>query len=210
MHSKSSSIFVAFLGAILIGIASFAVQAQTADDYVASATVPDQSPASRDKGLRDALTIVLGRAGGPQATGARIAPILAKPDLLVQQFDFGNNDKGEQQIIVTFDQAAVDAALKAQGLAVWGVNSGPVDDVAVSISGITTPRSYARVLSYLRSQPGMKNVSIIVFAENTMHLRVRSEGGAARLAGALSVGGVLKRLDSGETRELAYALASRS
>ena len=200
---------MALLGAILLGIASFGAQAQTADDYIASATVPDQSPASRDKGLRETLTTVLGRAGGPQATGARIAPILAKPDVLVQQFDFGNNDKGELQIIVTFNQAAVDAALKAQGLAVWGVNAGPVDDVAVSISGITTPRSYARVLSSLRTQPGMKNVVITVFAENTMHLRIRNEGGAPRLAGALSVGGLLKRLDNGEGREMAFVLTKQ-
>lgn len=206
MHAKS----ISFIGAILLGIASFGAQAQTADDYIASAPVPDQTPASRDKGLRDALTAVLGRAGGPQATGAKIAPILAKPDVLVQQFDFGNNDKGELLIIVTFNQAAVDSALKAQGLAVWGVNAGPVDEVAVTISGITTPRSYARVLNYLRTQPGMKSVSVAVFAENTMHLRIRNEGGAARLAGALSVGGMLKRLDNGETHELAYALANRS
>lgn len=206
MHAKS----ILFIGAILLGIASFGAQAQTADDYVASAPVADQSPASRDKGLRDALAIVLGRAGGPQATGSKIAPLLAKPDLLVQQFDFGNNDKGEMLIIVTFNQAAVDAALKAQGLAVWGVNAGPVDEVAVSISGITTPRTYARVLNYLRTQPGLKNISVVVFAENTMHLRIRNEGGAARLAGALSVGGLLKRLDNGETRELTYAVANRS
>lgn len=201
---------LALLGAIVLGTASFGAQAQTADDYVASAPVPDQTPASRDKGLREALSTVLGRAGGPQATAARIAPILLKPDLLVQQFDFGSNDKGEMQIIVTFNQAAVDAALKAQGLAVWGVNAGPVDEVAVSVSGITTPRSYARVLNYLRAQPGMKSVWVAVFAENTLHLRIRNEGGAARLVGALSVGGVLKRLDNGDTRELAYALASRS
>jgi hypothetical protein len=206
MHAKSASIFLALLGAILLGIATFSAQAQTADDYVASAVVPDQSPASRDKGLRDALSIVLGRVGGAQATGAKVTPLLAKPDALVQQFDFGNNDKAEMLIIVTFNQPAVDAALKAQGLAVWGVNTSPVDDVAVSISGITTPRGYARVLSYLRTQPGMKNVSVTVFAENTMHLRIRNEGGAARLTGALSIGNVLKRLDNGETRELAYAL----
>jgi hypothetical protein len=206
MHAKSASIFLALLGAILLGIATFSAQAQTADDYVASAAVPDQSPASRDKGLRDALSVVLSRAGGAQATGVKVAPLLAKPDAFVQQFDFGNNDKGELLIIVTFNQPAIDAALKAQGLAVWGVNVGPVDEVAVSISGITTPRAYARVLSYLRAQPGMKNVSVAVLAENTMHLRIRNEGGAARLAGALSVGTVLKRLDNGETRELAYAL----
>lgn len=194
------------MGAILLGIATFSAQAQTADDYIASAPVTGQSPASRDKGLRDALSIVLARAGGAQATGPRVAPLLAKPDLLVQQFDYGNNDKNELLIIVTFSQAAVDAALKAQGFAVWGVNAGPVDDVAVSISGISSPRSYARVLGYLRTQPGMKNVSVTVFAENTMHLRIRSEGGAARLAGALSVGGLLKRLDNGDARELAYAL----
>ncbi len=197
---------MALLGAILLGIATFSTQAQTADDYVASAPVADQSPASRDKGLRDALGIVLGRAGGAQATGAKVAPLLAKPELLVQQFDFGNNDKGELLIIATFNQAAVDAALKAQGLAVWGVSAGPVDDVSVSISGITSPRAYARALNYLRTQPGMKNVSVTVFAADTMHLRIRNEGGAARLAGALSVGGVLKRLDNGETHELSYAL----
>lgn len=206
MHAKSASIFLALLAAILLGIATFSAQAQTADDYVASAAVADQSPASRDKGLRDALSIVLSRVGGAQATGAKVAPLLARPDALVQQFDFGNNDKNEMLIIVTFNQPAVDAALKAQGLAVWGISAGPVDDVAVSISGITTPRGYARVLNYLRAQPGMKSVSVTVFAADTMHLRIRNEGGAARLAGALSVGGMLKRLDNGETRELAYAL----
>jgi hypothetical protein len=197
---------LALLGAILLGIATFGAQAQTADDYVASAVVADQTPASRDKGLREALSVVLGRAGGAEATGARIAPLLSKPDLLVQQFDFSNNDKGEMLIIVTFNQVAVDAALKAQGFAVWGVNAGPVDEVAISVSGVTTPRAYARALNYLRAQPGMKNISVTVFAENTMHLRIRNEGGAQRLAGALSVGNVLKRLDNGGTAEMAYVL----
>ena len=110
------------------------------------------------------------------------------------------------QITVTFDQAAVDAALKAQGLPVWGIASGPVDEVSVSIGGITTPRAYARVLDYLRNQPGIKTVSMVAFAVDTMHLRIRSEGGAARLAGALSVGNVLKPGDSSDPRELAYRL----
>ena len=202
MHAKSLS----FLGAILLGIATFSAQAQTADDYIASAPVTDQSSASRDKGLRDALSIVLGRAGGAQATGAKIAPLLAKPEVLTQQFDFGTNDKGELLIIVTFNQTAVDAALKAQGIAVWGVSTATVDDVGLSISGVTTLRGYSRVLNYLRTQPGMKNVAVTVFAANTMHLRIRNEGGAARLAGALSVGGLLKRVDNGDGREMAYTL----
>jgi hypothetical protein len=197
---------MSLLAAILLGIATFGVQAQTADDYIANATVPDQTPTARDKGLRDALAIVLARAGGAQATGARVAPLLLKPDVLVQQYDYGNNDKGDLQIIVTFDQAAVDNALKAQGLAVWGINAGPVDDVAISVSGIASPRAYARALSYLRAQSGMKTVAVTVLAANTMHLRVRNEGGAARLSGALSVGGVLKRIDNGDNRELAYVL----
>ena len=202
MQAKSLSL----LTAILLGIATFGARAQTAEDYVASAVVPDQSPASRDKGLRDTLAMVLSRAGGPQATGARISALMVKPDVLVEQYDYGNNDKGELQIIVTFNQAAVDGALKAQGLAVWGISAGPVDEVAISISGVHSPRAYARALSYLRTQPGMKSVAVSVFAGDTLYLRIRNEGGAARLSGALSVGGVLKRLDNGETRELAYAL----
>ena len=202
MQAKSLSL----LAAILLGVAAFGAQAQTADDYIATAVVPDQSPASRDRGLRDTLTTVLTRAGGAQATGARISPLLVKPDVLVEQYDYGNNEKGELQIIVTFNQAAVDGALKAQGLAVWGITAGPVDDVALSIRGVNTPRAYARALNYLRTQPGMKSVSVTVLAGDTLHLRVRNEGGSARLVGALSVGNVLTRLDNGDPRELAYAL----
>ncbi|PTU32876.1 DUF2066 domain-containing protein [Stenotrophobium rhamnosiphilum] len=202
MHAKSLSL----LAAILLGSATFGAQAQTADDYISSAVVTDQSPASRDKGLRDSLSIVLTRVGGAKATGAKVALLLARADAFVQQFDYNNNDKGELLIIATFDQPAVDAALKSLGFAVWGINTSPVDDVALSISGITNPRAYARALNYLRALPGMKNVSVLVLAGDVVYLRLRSEGGAARLTGALSVGGVLKRLDKGDTRELAYAL----
>lgn len=202
MLAKSLSL----LASIALGLASLSVQAQTADDYIATAVVPDQSAPSRDKGLRDTLSTVLTRAGGPQASGAKVAHLLLKPDVLVEQYDYGYNDKNELMIIVTFNQPAVDAALKAQGLAVWGISTGPVDDVAVSIRGITSPRAYARTLSYMRAQPGMKNLSVTVLAGDTLYLRIRNEGGAARLIGALSVGNVLTRLDNGETRELAYAL----
>lgn len=202
MHAKSLSL----LAAILLGSATFGAQAQTADDYISSAVVTDQSPASRDKGLRDSLGIVLTRVGGAKATGPKVALLLARADAFVQQFDYNNNDKGELLIIATFDQPAVDAALKSLGFAVWGISTSPVDDVALSINGITNPRAYARALNYLRALPGMKNIAVLVLAGDTLYLRLRSEGGAARLTGALSVGSVLKRLDKGDTRELAYAL----
>jgi hypothetical protein len=193
------------LAATMLGLAASAAQAQTAEDYSASVVVADQGAEARDQGLREALGIVASRVSGtPLST--RAAPVLARPATLVQQYSYGNNDKGELLLVASFDPHAVDAALKAQGLPVWGINAAASEDIALSISGVTTPRAYARALGYVRGLPGVKGVSVSALDGNVLHLRLRSEGGAARLAGAFSVGGVLKRQDSTDPRESSFAL----
>jgi hypothetical protein len=193
------------LAAAILGFAAIAARAQTAEDYSASVVVADQGAAALDQGLREALGIVAGRVSGTPLS-SRAAPVLAHPGTLVQQYSYGNNDQGELLLVASFDPRAVDAALKAQDLPVWGINAAASEDIMLSISGVTTPRAYAHVLSYLRAQPGVKSVSISALDGNVLHLHLRSEGGAARLTGAFSVGGVLKRQDSSDPRESSFAL----
>lgn len=160
-------------------------------DYSARVPVADQTAATRDAALRNALREVLGRVSGePQS--ADLLPILPRAAALVQQYSYETGEAG-LELVAAFDGRAVDKALREQGLPVWGVYAGIVQEIRVSVSGVQDAAGYARALTQLRSQPGVKSLAVSAVHGARLELRMRVEGGADRLAGALSVGRVLAR-----------------
>ncbi|HVT34289.1 MAG TPA: DUF2066 domain-containing protein [Nevskiaceae bacterium] len=195
-----------FLSAMSALLLAFAAAAQTFDDYQAVVPVPNQSPEARDQALRDALVSVLTQVSGTGAIApGRIAPVLAHPETLVRSVGYETGTNGALNLIAQFTPDAVDNTLKQLGLPVHGVLAGGLQDVTLRVSGISSAHGYGRVLSHLRAQPGVKNVSVLAAEGDALIATVSAEGGAARLAGALAVGGVLKR-DPAEPNVMAFVL----
>lgn len=90
--------------------------------YEASVAVPDQSPQQRDPALRRALHSVLVRVTG-QRDPAVAASIVDRASGLVQGYGYEAAPSGTGlRLRAQFDSRAVDAALRALGLPVWGAN----------------------------------------------------------------------------------------
>jgi hypothetical protein len=93
--------------------------------YEARVPVTDQNPGQREQALRQALSMVLVRL-----TGSRVLPdsaaaqqILGKASSLVQGYGYETAETGTGLVLhAQFDPRAVQAALRAQGLPVWGDN----------------------------------------------------------------------------------------
>lgn len=179
---------------LLLGC-SLTAQAQGLDAYEGRAAVEDQTPAKRDKALREALAQVLARVSGDPRivmTG-RTAAILARANTLLRSVGYDNSDKSQTLLVAEFDPAAVENALKQAGLPVWGVLAGGVEEVALSVHAVESPRDYARAMAAFQGLPGVKSLVVTDTEGGNLHLRLQVEGGSGRLAGALSVGNVLKR-----------------
>ena len=191
----------------LLALPALPLQAQVLDQYQATVKVENQGAAARDKALREALSGVLARVSGQPdlSTSGRTAPILARANALVRSVSYVPDEQNGLQLQAVFEPAAVDSALKQQGLPVHGVVGATLESVTLTVSGIGSPEDYARVLAHVRGLPGVKNVGVTVAAGDSLGLSLRAEGGAARLAGALGVSGILRR-NSGEGSELNYTL----
>ena len=104
-----------------------------------------------------------------------------------------------------FDPAALDTALQQSGFPVFGVYSGNGADVTFTVSGLASPRDYARTVGHLRGQSGIKALSVLRSAGGTLELRARVEGGLPGLNQTLMNSSVLSR-ESGEQALAAYRL----
>lgn len=186
---------------LFILLAAPVLQAQILDEYQATAKVDNQGAAARDKALREALSSVLARISGQPAINAsgRTGPILARASAMIRSVSYQSTDDDTLQLVAVFNPDAVDSALKQQGLPVHGVTSGASEQLRLSIAGISNAQDYARVMTYLGDQPGVKNLTVAMAGADTLVVNLRADGGAARLAGALSVGGVMRR--EGEVAE---------
>lgn len=90
--------------------------------YEASVVVPDQSPQHRDPALRRALQSVLVRVTG-QRDPVAAASVVERASVLVQGYGYEAAPTGTGlRLRAQFDPRAVDAALRALGLPVWGTN----------------------------------------------------------------------------------------
>lgn len=206
MRKKLSSLSVLWLAVMALNLTLNPARAQTAADYVAAVPVADQSAAARDPALKAALAVVIARVtSDPSAASGRAAPLLAQATSLMQQYSYQTDAQG-QQLQATFDAHQLDTALHGLGYSVWGIAPAPVDEVPLAISNVTSPQQYARLMTYLQNQPGLNSLSVVELNGTTLHLRMRVEGGAQRLAGAFSVGGMLTRGSDNTPGELAYSL----
>ena len=76
----------------------------------------------------------------------------------------------------------------------------------VSISGINSAQDYARVVTRLRSLPGVRQLQVASAQAGVLDLRLRAEGGAQRLSGALYASGGLIPDTPAVGAELGYRL----
>lgn len=196
---------------LLLGLAPLAT-AQTLpadppppDPYTAQVTVPDPSGAARDRGLREALGQVVARVGGETAP-ARAASLIERAPQLVQRYGYETLPGQPPQLVASFDGAAVEKQLRALGIPVWGVSAAAVEDLRLDLSNVRSAADYARALKLLRSLPGVRQVGVIAAVQDRLQLRLRAEGGAARLSGALYANGQLQPETPVAGVELAYRL----
>lgn len=102
------------------------VAAQRVEVYTASAPVADRTPEEREALLEQLLLIVLARVVGPtQLAQVRSKiPELQKPAELVREFSYqeaaGPGAGDALQLVVEFDDGALERLLTQQGVAVWG------------------------------------------------------------------------------------------
>lgn len=182
-------------------------QAQAPEDYTVSVSVADQSDAAREPALRNAIREIVERvSGSPMAGNPKALPLLGRAPALVKQYSYTSKDKDAAQLVVTFDQPALDAELRNLGLPVWGTAASADSEISLHISGVRTPQAYAKTLSTLRAQTGVKNLSVREAGDGTLHLQAHVTGSVEKLAAALEHSKAFKRVDSSNAQELGFIL----
>ena len=171
--------------------------------YGAIVQVEDESQKSRDLGIRTALAQVLKGAVGRY--DERSAPILAQASRLVQQYSFVREEGNPSPMFrAVFDPGAVEAALRAEGLPVFGVNSSVIETWTVQVHGLRTTSDYSRVLRHFTRIKGERTVDVDDLRDDTLQLRMVVEGGIALAAERAEKSGLIGRDDTGN-----YVLAQR-
>ncbi len=178
-------------------------QSLPGNPYGAIVPVQDESQKSRDTGIRMALIQVLkGAVGGYDD---RTTSILAQAPRLVQQYSFVRDESGEGLMFrAVFDPAAVDAALRSQGLPVFGINSSVIENWVVEVHGLRTTSDYSRVLRHFTRIKGVRTVDVDELRGDTLRLRMVVEGGIAMAADRAESGDLISRDTTGN-----YVLARR-
>jgi uncharacterized protein len=181
--------------------------AQLQGAYEGRASAEDQTPATRERALREALAQVLARVSGNAAVAAdgRTAPILARAESLLRSVAYQPGEPGKLTLVANFDPAGVEAALKEARLPVWGVIAGDIESVDLRVHGVATVAAYARLLAALQELPMVRALAVTESEGGSLLLRLEVEGGAGRLAGALSVTTGLRR-EATEPGLLTYRL----
>ena len=156
------------------------VRAQSGDQsFEAVVTVDAESDRSRREGLRKALRLVLRRVVG--RTEASTAAILERAEALVQQYQF-LRDPGDGTIKfrAVFDPASVTAAVKEQGLPVFGLDPTLVDAWIVEVRGLRTAADYSQVFGLFNELSGVRRLEVSQLVEDRVRLRMIVEGGLER------------------------------
>ncbi len=100
--------------------------AQVRGLYEARVAARGEDAEQRGAAIADALAVVLVKVTGDRQVRERkqTAPVLAQASRLVQRYRYQASEAGQgdapTMLLARFDAAAVDRALRAQGLAVWG------------------------------------------------------------------------------------------
>lgn len=176
-----------------------------ANPYEGRAAVADQSPASRDSGLREALAQVVDRVSGAGASSSAPA-VLARAAQLVQRYGF-DTGSGAVELVASFDRNAVDSQLRAAGLPVWGYSAAPAETTELTVRGLRSSADYATVLTALRAVPGVRKIAVLGADGDQLSLTVSAEGGSARLVSVLGKGPPFSREPSAVPGALALRLA---
>lgn len=130
-----------FLLAILLAASLPAAATGPRNFYEASVPVTDQGPDSRGPALRRALEIVLVRVTGQSSLPVETASLLQRATDLVQGYGYeAAPSGGGLRLHAQFDPRAVDAALRSQGLPVWGVNR-PTHVAWIAVRDDSPPRN---------------------------------------------------------------------
>ncbi len=201
-------VFRAYLLAVTLLAAGMAgaQPALTLNPYEARVPVADQSLPARDRALQEALTQVVNRVGGDGAA-ITAAALIARAPQLVQRYGYDVDPLTRQlELVASFDARSIESQLRASGVAVWGVNAAPVEEVRLSIDGLRSAQDYAGVIARLRSLPGVRNLQVVSASGGQLDLRLRAEGGAQRLSGALYASGGLIPDTPAAGTELGYRL----
>lgn len=188
-----------------VGEATAAAQAVTLPNnpYGAIVPVPDESPKSRDAGLRLALIQVLKGAVG--RLDVATSPILGLAPKLVQKYAFLRDESADTPLFkAEFDPAAVDDALRAQGLPVFGINPDVVEAWVVQVGGLRSAGDYSRVLRHFSRIRGIRQVDVDALNDDQVTLRMVVEGGIGRVEMLATGDGLLRRDVNGH-----YVLAQR-
>lgn len=207
MAALAFSPFCAAQGPVIGGSAGGPLQVQSqslpGNPYGAIVPVADESQKSRDNGLRMALIHVLKGAVGRY--DERTSAILALAPRLVQQYSFVRDPAaGTLMFRAVFDPAAVDEALRAQGLPVFGVNSSVIETWIVQVHGLRTTSDYSKVLRHFTRVKGVRTVDVDDLRDDTLQLRMVVEGGIGLAAERAEESGLIGRDEMGN-----YVLARR-
>lgn len=205
MYSLSSLRHPMFLAVclsllLLLGLPPAAAQnpsaAAPANPYEAVVPVDDNSASSRQKGLRVALIQVLQRVVG--RSDSATTAVLARASSLVQYDAFQRDAaSGEWRLRAIFDARAVDAAIKSQGLPVFGVDADVVESWAVNVAGVRNAADYARVMRHFETLRGVRRVDLQELQDAQLSLRLVVEGGVSRLETLATADGLLREDGAG-------------
>lgn len=181
----------------VIGYAQLPLSAEQGNPYEARIPVDDQSAASRDPALRDALATVVMRVSGDDAPYVAGELINQAPQLVLR-YGYERDAENQMVLVAAFEPRTLDSRLKALGLPVWGVYAAAVEEIPVTVNGIAGRDAYQRVIALFSGLPNVQNVAVESATGQQLQLRIKAEGGAGRLNGAvMASGGLSPDYDTG-------------
>jgi hypothetical protein len=90
--------------------------------YEATVPVRNQGPEAREPALQQALEVVLVRVTGARMLAPGALDLLSRASSFVQGYGYEGGAGRDLRLHAQFDARAVEGALRAQGLPVWGAN----------------------------------------------------------------------------------------
>ncbi len=173
-----------------------AESAAAADPFSARVPVADDSNATRDQALREALSRVLETVVGRKDPA--FAPMLSRAPQWAQQYGLVS-DSGESglALVARFDEQAVKDALSARGLPVFGIDASMIEGWALQIAGVHAASDYSQLIDYLGSLRGVRRVEVEELRDDLLRLRLTVEGGVASVAAQVEDSRVVRREGEG-------------
>lgn len=163
----------------------------TENPYAARVPASEQTDSARDRGLREALMVVLKRGAG--RSDQAFSPILARATQLVQRYGFERDAQtGELFFSAAFDPKGIQSALRGQGLPVFGVEAGVLEYANLLVRNVRSASDYSRVMEGLADLAGVSSVQVMEVRDDHLHLRLVVQGGGEHLSRALRAGGALR------------------